>query len=48
MLDTKLYPTLLFDYSTIGELTEYLQEKYGADITDSISDTVLHQDSQKH
>lgn len=47
MLDTKLYPTLLFDYSTIGELTEYLQEKYGADITDSISDTVLHQDSQK-
>ncbi|WP_156735089.1 alpha/beta fold hydrolase [Bacillus velezensis] len=47
MLDTKLYPTLLFDYSTIGELTEFLQEKYGARVTDSISDTVQHQDSQK-
>lgn len=47
MLGSKLYPTLLFDYSTIGELTEFLQEKYGADITDSISDTVQHQDSHK-
>ncbi|MEC2288543.1 polyketide synthase dehydratase domain-containing protein, partial [Bacillus velezensis] len=47
MLGSKLYPTLLFDYSTIGELTEYLQEKYGARVTDSISDTVQHQDSQK-
>ncbi|MEG9462890.1 MAG: phosphopantetheine-binding protein, partial [Bacillus amyloliquefaciens] len=47
MLGSKLYPTLLFDYSTIGELTEYLQGKYGADITDSISDTVLHQESHK-
>ncbi|MBL3649446.1 alpha/beta fold hydrolase [Bacillus sp. RHFS10] len=29
LLQTKLYPTLLFDYSTIGELTEYLCGKYG-------------------